>query len=166
MLVWVLYERIPIKPKKESIASSFSLPFCLFCKSIFAWQDSASTLAATLECLSVAPFFAALLAHYFLPDDRLSIPKIAGMLCSFAGIVMIFASRLPHFGYRLSAGRCDRSGRRLSAWGSRIYTKQLTQTMHPARLLFWQAAASIPYSFSLAPYSKAQQGFLRRSRWL
>src|SRR4029453_3497665 len=32
-----------------------------------------------------------LLAHFFIPGDRLTIPKLAGVLLAYAGIVVLFA---------------------------------------------------------------------------
>ena len=40
-----------------------------------------------------------------------------------------------------------------------IYTKRLTQSMHPARLLFWQATLSIPIFFALSALFERDQTF-------
>lgn len=84
-------------PKKASfwIHSTFMalfssvLPFFLFC---FAETSIESALAAILN--GSTPMFTALLAHAFLPSDRLSINKGMGILFSFSGILFLFAPNL------------------------------------------------------------------------
>ena len=94
--------------------------------------------------ISVYPFFTALFAHLFIPGDRLSRLKVLGMVLSFAGIVVIFAESL-EIG-ELSHIPGDLmvlvSGVLLGA--RQVYTKRLTQGIHPYKLLVWQAALSLP----------------------
>jgi len=160
VLVWVLYERIPLKPKPGEYRLLFFLTI-LFVLQIYSLHlGTQFTLAAHSGVfVCTAPFFIALLAHYLLPDDRLSVPKIAGMLCSFAGIVMIFAEGFltSATDYLLGDAIVLVSGFLLGA--RQIYTKRLTQSMHPARLLFWQATFSIPIFFALSALLERGQTF-------
>lgn len=61
-------------------------PFCLFC---YAEQTIESALAAVLN--GSAPMFTALLAHQFLPSDRLHPQKILGIALSAGGLFFLFA---------------------------------------------------------------------------
>jgi len=160
VLAWVLYERIPLKPQKGEYRLLFFLTILFVLQIYFLHLGTRFTLAAHSGVfVCTAPFFIALLAHYFLPDDRLSVPKIAGMLCSFAGIVMIFAEGFltSATDYLLGDAIVLVSGFLLGA--RQIYTKRLTQTMHPARLLFWQATFSIPIFFALSALFERNETF-------
>lgn len=160
VLAWVLYERIPLKPQKGEYRLLFFLTILFVLQIYFLHLGTRFTLAAHSGVfVCTAPFFIALLAHYFLPDDRLSVPKIAGMLCSFAGIVMIFAEGFLTWAtdYLLGDAIVLVSGFLLGA--RQIYTKRLTQTMHPARLLFWQATFSIPIFFALSALFERNETF-------
>ena len=160
VLVWVLYERIPLKPKPGEYRLLFFLTI-LFVLQIYSLHlGTQLTLAAHSGVfVCTAPFFIALLAHYFLPDDRLSVPKIAGMLCSLLGIVIIFAEGFlaSVTDYLIGDAIVLISGFLLGA--RQIYTKRLTQSMHPAKLLFWQATFSIPIFFALSALLERGQTF-------
>ena len=160
VLVWVLYERIPLKPKPGEYRLLFFLTI-LFVLQIYSLHlGTQFTLAAHSGVfVCTAPFFIALLAHYFLPDDRLSVPKIAGMLCSLLGIVIIFAEGFlaSVTDYLIGDAIVLISGFLLGA--RQIYTKRLTQSMHPAKLLFWQATFSIPIFFALSALLERGQTF-------
>jgi drug/metabolite transporter (DMT)-like permease len=60
------------------------VPFALF-----AWSQThiASGLASILN--ATTPLFAVVVAHYFTADERMSGPKLAGMLIGFAGTVLM-----------------------------------------------------------------------------
>lgn len=68
---------------------STALPFCLFC---YAEQTIDSSLAAILN--GTVPMFTALLAHLFIPQDRLNFPKAIGISLCAIGLVSLFAPNL------------------------------------------------------------------------
>ena len=72
------------------------------------------------------------------------------MSLSFLGIVLIFAEGflISATDYLLGDAIVLISGLLLGA--RQVYTKTISQSMHPARLLFWQATLSIPVFFGLS----------------
>lgn len=151
VLVWVLVSRIPLKPNgNERRLLGFLV--ILFVLQIYTLHSGTGyTLAAHAGVfILTAPLFVTLLAHFFLPGDRLNGFKILGLALSFAGIVVIFAE-----GFLTSAtdfligdAIVILSGFLLGA--RQVFTKTLTQSIHPARLLFWQATLSVPIFFLLS----------------
>lgn len=97
-----------------------------------------------------APLFVTLLAHFFLAGDRLNSYKIAGLSLSFAGILVIFGEGFltSATDYLIGDAIVILSGFLLGA--RLVFTKTLTQSIHPARLLFWQATLSVPIFFILS----------------
>lgn len=97
------------------------------------------------------PFVVALGAHLFLAGDRLSGPKLAGLLMAFAGIVVLFAKdwgevtlrTLPGDLLLLTAG---------VLWGATtLYVKRfLAGRALPVQTLFYQLAFSAPLLFLLS----------------
>jgi drug/metabolite transporter (DMT)-like permease len=85
------------------------------------WLDSGLTaiLFATL------PIFTALLAHFYLPGDRLTVQKLAGTLLAFAGVFALFADSL----------KVDASGstRRLPGRCSPLSCLPCARAFHPSR---------------------------------
>ena len=54
---------------------------------------------------------AVVLAHFLIPGDRLTPPKVGGVLVAYVGIVLLFVRDLS-FQQRDHAGRPDRDGQR------------------------------------------------------
>ena len=151
VLVWVLWSRIPLKPNRQERQLLFFL-LLLFVLQIYTLHAGTDfTLAAHAGVFVLtAPLFVTLLAHFFLPGDRLNPYKIAGLSLSFAGIVVIFAEGflVSATDYLVGDAIVILSGFLLGA--RQVFTKTLTQSIHPARLLFWQATLSVPVFFILS----------------
>ncbi|MCZ6635943.1 MAG: DMT family transporter [bacterium] len=94
--------------------------------------------------ISTHPFFTATFAHFFLLGDRLTRLKILGMALSLAGVALIFSESLllGAHPYLIGDGMVLLSAVLLG--GRQVYLKRLTQNMHPARILIWQAGLSLP----------------------
>ena len=96
--------------------------------------------------LYIAPFFAALGAHFFLADDRLNACKAGGLLAAFCGVVVLFLKNVGAFSFEalpgdllfLSAG---------AAWGATtVYIKKyLVRHTQPLQILFYQLLFSAPF---------------------
>lgn len=151
VLVWALAARIPLKPSRMELRFHLSLLALFVLQIYFLHRGTDFTLAAHSGVfMSTAPFFITLFAHFFIPGDRLNRFKVVGMLLSFTGIVLIFGDGFLKSAtdYLLGDALVLLSGLLLGA--RQVYTKTLTQKIHPARLLFWQASLSVPVFFILS----------------
>ena len=151
VLAWVLWSRIPLQPNRKERQLLFFL-LILFVLQIYTLHAGTDfTLAAHAGVFVLtAPLFVTLLAHFFLPGDRLNSYKIAGLSLSFAGILVIFGEGFltSATDYLIGDAIVILSGFLLGA--RQVFTKTLTQSIHPARLLFWQATLSVPIFFVLS----------------
>jgi drug/metabolite transporter (DMT)-like permease len=96
--------------------------------------------------LYVAPFFAALGAHFFLVGDRFNRWKVSGLMLAFGGVVTLFAKKLGSFSFEalpgdlmfLAAG---------ALWGfTTVYVKKyLAYRAEPLQILFFQLFFSAPF---------------------
>ena len=101
--------------------------------------------------LYTAPFFAALGAHFFLKNDRISSWKLAGLLLAFCGVVAAFVRNLGSFSFTalpgdlmvLAAG---------ALWASTtVYIKKyLSALVSPLQTLFFQVFFSAPLLFLMS----------------
>jgi drug/metabolite transporter (DMT)-like permease len=101
--------------------------------------------------LYVAPFAAAIGAHFFLVDDRFNRWKGLGLVLAFGGIIVLFLKDLGTFSFQalpgdilfLIAG---------AAWGgTTVYIKKyLTSRADPLQVLFFQLLFSAPFLFGLS----------------
>ena len=145
LIPWAFFSGVPLRPGSGESRGLFQLVL-IFVAQIYLLNagTNLTTAGRSTVFISTYPFFTAVFAHLFMPGDRLSSLKIAGMTLSFGGVVLVFVESL-------TSGRLDylpgdvmvlTSGLLLGA--RQVYTKKLTQYIHPARLLLWQAALSLP----------------------
>ncbi len=108
-----------------------------------------TTASRSTIFINVYPFFTALFAHFWIPTDRLSIPKTLGIIVAFSGVFITVA---PHLG----EGQATLIGDLLvivsgAFLGLRVVvTKLLVQAIHPYRLLVWYLSLSLPCYFVLS----------------
>ncbi len=145
VIPWAFFSGVPLRPRTGEGRGLFQLVL-LFVAQIYLLNagTNITTAGRSTVFISTYPFFTAVFAHMFMPGDRLSGLKITGMTLSFAGVVLVFVDSLT--GGRLDCLPGDvmvlMSGLLLGT--RQVYTKKLTQYIHPARLLLWQAALSLP----------------------
>ncbi|MBI2503281.1 MAG: DMT family transporter [Candidatus Latescibacteria bacterium] len=106
-----------------------------------AWCTTASRAAVLINTY---PFFTALFAHFLLPADRLSPVKVLGLLCAFAGVVLLFAESLTLLDTTYLLGDALVLGSGLFLGLRQVVLKRLVRGLHPYQVLFWQAALSLP----------------------
>lgn len=90
-----------------------------------------SAVAAVLN--STVPLFTMLIAHVFLSDDRITLPRIVGLLVGFGG-VLVLLSRDLDFQSGLSGGVLGQGAVLLAALfyaGSGVYARRNTQGLSP-----------------------------------
>jgi drug/metabolite transporter (DMT)-like permease len=66
--------------------SNVAIPFFLI-----SWGEQAidSGVAAILD--ATVPLFTIVIAHYFLHDDKMTVPKVSGLLTGFIGVVILMS---------------------------------------------------------------------------
>jgi len=102
------------------------------------------------------PIFANLIAHFVVPEDRLSPARVLGLAGAFIGVVVV------------SLGRPDAALARNPLAGNfavlvsgilvaarLVYTQRLVQRIEPTKLVFWQMVLSLP-GFALAAWIAGQ----------
>ncbi len=55
-------------------------------------QRTSSGLAAILQ--AIIPVFGLLIAHRYLPDEQITLPKLAGVLMGISGVALIFSNQI------------------------------------------------------------------------
>lgn len=104
IILWSLIavRRIPLPNKKRDWALlaftgvlSFSLNYGLV---FWGEQYISSGLAALLQ--STLPAFGLIIAHFYLPGERMTLPRIAGVLLGVLGVGVIFSNQLQMSGPR------------------------------------------------------------------
>ena len=92
-VIVVLIQRIPLpRTFREWLpilllgVTNIAIPFLLI-----SWGEQAidSAVAAILD--STVPLFTILIAHFLLHDDKMTVPKVLGLLIGFAGVIILMS---------------------------------------------------------------------------
>ena len=102
-----------------------------------------TTAARGVLFLYTAPFFTALFAHFFLPQERLRPRQIVGLVIAFSGVALAFADGLGNAGGSLLGdAMCATAG---VLWGATTVFIKANPTMRSERpecMLLYQLAVS------------------------
>ena len=95
ILLWSLVSKQELKPRRKDI------PYLAFLSGILViWLYTLNlgmklTLAIRASVfVNTNPFFVAIIAHFFIPGDKLSLKKLVGIVIAFLGISLIFWDRI------------------------------------------------------------------------
>jgi len=108
--------------------------------------------------INTHPFYVAVLTHFFIPSDRLTIRKIIGLLIAFLGIFLFFRdSFISDKSYLLGDIILFISAVILAIQA--VYVKRVVQGINPVKLLFWQMIfALIPFYVMSFIFESGLQG--------
>lgn len=98
----ILVRRVPLPNKSRDwifLAITGILSFSLNYGLVF-WGEQyiSSGLAALLQ--SMLPLFGLIIAHFYLPGERMTVPRIAGVMLGVFGVAVIFSNQLQASGPR------------------------------------------------------------------
>jgi len=147
---WGIFNRIDLRPRREEVAHLIVLSL------IFAAQICTFTMGLDLTLagraslfINTNPFFVAILAHFFISNDRLSIRKTSGLILAFLGIYLVFRDRMGISNARITGDSLILvSAIFLGILG--VYTKSLVQRINAYKLLLWQMIFALVPFFGLS----------------
>ena len=93
------------------------------------------------------PFFVAVIAHYTIPDDRLSMNKVLGLILAGTGMVWTMGDGLGESG-AISGDLLVLFSATLLATQI-VVLKHLVQRIEPVALIFWQQILALPVFIAL-----------------
>lgn len=146
LYIWMKIKGISIFPSRAILMHGVMIGLLFGGEFGFLYVGIQYTMASRIYIfLYTAPFFVALGAHFFLPDDRLSIWKTGGLIIAFFGVAILFTGNLGKLTITSLAG--DVMALVAGAfWGATtIYVKKfLAGKTVPLQTLFYQVCFSGP----------------------
>jgi len=141
---WSLFRRVSLGLRRGEL-SRLMLLTTIFILQIICLNTGTlfTTASRSTIFINVYPFFTALFAHFWIPGERLSVPKTLGIIVAFSGVFITVAPNL-------GEGETSILGDILvlisgGFLGLRVVvTKLLIQSIHPYRLLVWYLSLSLP----------------------
>ena len=152
LLVWMRLKGVPVvMPKGVSrwgVLSGFLFAFEFIC--LFTALDLTSVSRASVIFYSM-PVWLALAAHLLLPGERMSGPRVIGLVLAMCGVMWALADR---DGADVSwLGDLAALGAALGWAGIALLLRATPLiTVKPEVQLLWQVAISAPFLFLLAPF--------------
>ena len=102
--------------------TNVAVPFFLI-----SWGEQAidSAVAAILD--ATVPLFTILIAHYLLHDDKMTLPKVLGLLTGFAGVVVLMSKDLVNASTSSVLGQAAVILASVFYAGSAVYVRKTTE---------------------------------------
>ena len=144
--LWAYWCGLPLLPQRGEI-KALSILGCLFTVQITLLNFGVNwtSPAYGIVLLNANPIFANLLAHFVVPEDRLSVRRAVGLLTAFGGICVVFLGSPP-----TTLAEYPMAGNLLMLLTSLllgirvIYTNHLVQSIEPIHTVLWQTIFSLP----------------------
>lgn len=138
ILGWALWSKASLRFHREELWAAFSIGV-LFSVQIgmFLWGTNLTTAGHAVVLVNVYPVHVMLLAHLFVPGDRMTGRKLVSVLVAYAGVVLVFLPQIGKGGGSLTGDLV------ISAAGALIGVRTIAlnrtvQRIPPVKLLFAQ----------------------------
>ncbi len=123
----------------------FTLQLSLFYIGLERTYASRGTLL-----INLLPFIIMVLAHFFIPGDRITLRKVTGLLLGFAGVLCVFFGEIDLTGRARSGEACILAATTIWA-GNIVYLKRVISTFKPFHIVFYSMLTCFPV-FGLAAF--------------
>ena len=147
LICWSLYRNIPLKLTRMQWRLIL-VQNLIFCFQVGGFHlGLAHTTASHAAIISNAlPFLVLILAHFFIPGDRITLKKGIGILMGFSGVVILFFDR-PGLGAGIYKGDIIVVAA-VTCWSiSAIYIKRINEHFHAVQITLFQTVIAIPAFF-------------------
>ncbi len=146
LLLWARAGGVELWPERAQwkplalLSGLFSIQIILLNLSI---QLTSAAYSAVL--VNAAPILTNVIAHYYVPDDKLSKMRVLGLAIAFAGVFSVLSGRpetrlapAPLLGNILALVTAGLIGVRM------VYTQRLVQNLNSTKTIVWQVTMAIP----------------------
>jgi drug/metabolite transporter (DMT)-like permease len=133
--------------------TNIAIPFFLI-----SWGEQAIDSAVAAILNSTVPLFTLVIAHLFLHDDKMTVPKVIGLLVGFAGVIVLLSQDINASSGSL-LGQAAVILASLFYAGSAVYTRRTTPNAHglvrgaaplvSATVLMWITAPIVESPFKI-----------------
>lgn len=147
---WGIFNGIDLKLRREEVfhltilSIIFTAQICTFTMGVDLTLAGRASLF-----INTHPFFVAVLAHFFISNDRLSVRKTSGLILAFLGIFLVFRDRMGISDTRITGDTLILiSAIFLGILG--VYVKRVVQRINAYKLLLWQMIFALVPFFGLS----------------
>jgi drug/metabolite transporter (DMT)-like permease len=157
VLLFARLQRIPLRLQRDEWKPLAWMGLLFTVQILLLNAGSALTQASRQALLlNSYPLFVPLLAHLFIPGDRLTLQKSLGTLLAFIGVLFIFGEKALSGSGALSGDLLIAMSSVLLA-GNAVYASVLVRSRHPLKVLCWQMTFAIPCFFAVSLLAEPQR---------
>jgi drug/metabolite transporter (DMT)-like permease len=146
LALWALFRRIRLWPFATEwrplleLSGIFSLQVA-----IMNWGINLIPAGPGAVLQSTNPIFAALLAHFFIPGDQLTVRRMSGQMLAIAGVALTLLHQNPTAGSPAPLlGGVLLLGSGALLGGRQVFSKTILQRIETTKVVFWQMVFSLP----------------------
>jgi drug/metabolite transporter (DMT)-like permease len=141
--IWCRSNGIPYLVPRASLLPVIGFSMIFTAQIAFINIGTQMTLASySAVLLNTSPLFVAVMAHWILPNDRLSSRRVIGLVLAFSGVAVLFLGRSGSTGSLPGNALCLLSGFLLGSL--QITGKRLLRDLSPFQVVFWEFAFALP----------------------
>ena len=145
--IWAYRRPIPLRPKPEEWRTLGILTGLFIIQmAMLNYGVDLTSPAYSVVLINSNPIFANLIAHFFVPADRLSFSRVLGLAIAFGGICIVFlGTPEPRLARDPLAGNLVIVATAVFVAARTVYAQRVLQWIEPGRYAFWQTALSLPF---------------------
>lgn len=147
VFLWARAQRVPLRLLPGEARPILLLSFVFAAQiATFNWGTGLTQAGRSTLILNSYPLWVLLLAHLFVPGDRLSAAKSAGAVCAFLGLAIVFSESVGANTGSLAGDLMVLLSALLLA-AQVVMVNRMVRAIDPNRLLLWQMLFSLPIYF-------------------
>jgi drug/metabolite transporter (DMT)-like permease len=143
LLIWARIQHVPLLYPKPEVHVLVVITLLFFYFNLMVYLGTARTTSGRATVFFYTqPVFLAVLAHYFLPGDSLTLRKGCGLIFAMAGLVVLFLDKLGIGHSSTVLGDLLVLSGALATAVQNLIIKRAAGKIHPVALVFWGTVAS------------------------
>lgn len=145
MVVAALFFKVRLLPTRREALFLFALGLLMAAHTASGYYGHMHTSVGHASALFGAnPIFAMLLAHFFIPGDRLHPRGVLGMAIVYAGVLTLFSQHFAGEGETLT-GDLLMTASSFALAARQIAVARIVQRTDPVKIVFWETLVAIPF---------------------
>jgi drug/metabolite transporter (DMT)-like permease len=143
--LWAVFSGRSFRPKKGQwrYLLIYSLLFTVQLSLFYTGLDRTYASRGTL-LVNLLPFLILILAHFFLPNDRITQRNLIGLMLGFSGVVSVFAGKRV-FAPDIRTGDVLVLAATFIWAGNTVFIKRVIGTFKPFHIVFYSMLFSLPF---------------------
>ena len=145
--LWAYQRPVPLRPQSQEwrslgiVTGLFTIQIAML-----NYGVDLTSPAYSVVLINSNPIFANLIAHFFVPADRLSFSRLVGLAIAFGGICVVFlGTPEPRLAPNPLAGNLIIVATAVLVAARTVYAQRVLQWIEPGRFAFWQMLLSLPF---------------------